>query len=315
MNNPLVSILIPVYNTEKYVAEAVESVLNQTYKNIEIIIVDDGSTDRSWEIIENYRQKYPDIIKTYRQENKGACAARNKAFELSIGDYIQYLDSDDYITEKKISEQMKLFRKYGDEIITSCSWTRIENGNVNRKKIDKNYPKPIDWLIDSWTGNGSGQTSIWLTPRPIIEKAGKWNENLRKNQDGEFFSRIIINSKAIMFSEKALVFYRYSPASLSNLNSYSICDSLLSSYELYMKNLKSYLKDKKIRKALGYNFTNFYVMTYPHYPDLLKRAESNIKELGLWCFPAIGNWKFKLIASIIGVKNAKKVIYFTKKSN
>ena len=106
MNNPKVSILIPLYNSEEYIAETIDSCLNQTYDNIEIIIVDDGSTDAGLEIARQYEIKYENI-KVKTQKNSGAPVARNKAFALSTGEYIQYIDADDLLHPDKIYLQWK----------------------------------------------------------------------------------------------------------------------------------------------------------------------------------------------------------------
>jgi glycosyltransferase involved in cell wall biosynthesis len=306
MNNPLVSILIPVYNTEKYVAEAIESALNQTYKNIEIIIVDDGSTDKSWEIIESYRQKYPDKIKTYRQKNKGACAARNKAFELSSGQYIQYLDADDLLAPDKIEHQIKYFDGSGnDDFVVNGRWGRFKESISEEivwgphESIQKNL-KPIDWILK----NQMSQTSCWLTPRNLVLKAGKWDETLKKNQDGEFFCRVLLQTGKIYFSSEAQVYYRNSDNSITNKFSYESAFNTLVSYELYMQHLAKYLNQKEVRLALAANFSSFYAYTYPYFEDLLHRAEKRIEELGFNHFPLIGGRKFKLLSAIIGVKKA-----------
>ena len=210
MKYPLVSILIPVYNTDKFVAEAIESALYQTYKNIEIIVVDDGSTDKSWEIIESYRKKYPSIIKTHKQENKGACAARNKGFELSSGQYIQYLDADDLLAPDKIQHQIKFFDGSGnDDFLVNGMWKRFEY-SIDKELddgLDDNLQKdlnPIEWIII----NRMTAQSAWLTPRNLISEAGKWSEELITNQDGEYFCRVIIKSKMVYYCGKAKTYYR-----------------------------------------------------------------------------------------------------------
>lgn len=103
---PLVSILIPCYNAEKWLAETLESALAQTWDNIEIIVVDDGSTDKSLAVAKQFE---PDGVKVISQANKGASAARNRAFQESQGDFIQYLDADDLLVPDKIELQVKLF--------------------------------------------------------------------------------------------------------------------------------------------------------------------------------------------------------------
>ena len=104
---PLVSILIPLYNAEVYIAQTLDNCLAQTYPNIEIIVVDDGSTDGSLVIAQRYEAEH-DNIKVLTQPNSGATRARNLAFEHAKGEYIQYLDADDLMSSNKIASQMAL---------------------------------------------------------------------------------------------------------------------------------------------------------------------------------------------------------------
>lgn len=97
MNNPKVSVIVPVYNTEKYLRKCLDSLVNQTLENVEIVVVNDGSKDTSPEIIEEYIQKYPDRFIYRTQENSGQAVARNRALELCNGEYVGFLDSDDFV--------------------------------------------------------------------------------------------------------------------------------------------------------------------------------------------------------------------------
>ena len=103
MDSPLVSIIIPVYNSEKYLAETITSAISQTWNNKEIIIIDDGSTDNSLTIAESFANEH---IKIFSQPNKGASAARNKGLHEAKGDYIQFLDGDDLLMPNKIEVQL-----------------------------------------------------------------------------------------------------------------------------------------------------------------------------------------------------------------
>lgn len=96
-NDVLVSVIIPVYNVEKYLSKCIDSVLEQSFKALEIIVVNDGSTDRSVDIIKDYISRYPNIIKAYDKKNGGLSSARNYAIQLAQGEYITFLDSDDYL--------------------------------------------------------------------------------------------------------------------------------------------------------------------------------------------------------------------------
>lgn len=97
--NPKISVIIPVYNSEKYIEKCLESVLNQTYKNYEIIVINDGSKDNSKEILSKYQEKYPEVIKHIEQENKGVAKTRNYGIKLAKGEYIAFIDNDDYIDQ------------------------------------------------------------------------------------------------------------------------------------------------------------------------------------------------------------------------
>ena len=106
-----ISIIVPVYQAEKYISKCIESIVNQTYKNLEIILVDDGSTDRSGEICDEYGKKDNRIVVVHNK-NKGVSVARNCGLDIATGDYITFVDSDDYIDLQMYSEMMKVVEKY-----------------------------------------------------------------------------------------------------------------------------------------------------------------------------------------------------------
>lgn len=121
---------MPVYNAEKYLNRSIESIMNQTYNNIEIILVNDGSTDNSLEICTNYQEK-DNRIKLINQENKGVSFARNKGIDESTGDYIMFIDSDDYIEKNMIEDMVeKIIEDDIDLIISGIKMSYIKNGQV-----------------------------------------------------------------------------------------------------------------------------------------------------------------------------------------
>lgn len=130
MNNSLVSIIVPVYNTAEYLEECIESVLNQTYKNIELILINDGSTDKSGEICKNYADKYP--IKYIFQPNQGVSVARNNGLDVATGKYVYFLDSDDSIDSRFIETSVDVAEKENtDIVIVACNvYDKIKFGIV-----------------------------------------------------------------------------------------------------------------------------------------------------------------------------------------
>lgn len=110
-NNKTVSVIIPVYNASKYLSETMDSALKQTYQDVEIVLVDDCSTDNSKEIIESYLKKYDNIVYHLQEQNAGAAVARNKALNLAKGRYVAFLDSDDLWYSEKIEKQIDIMSK------------------------------------------------------------------------------------------------------------------------------------------------------------------------------------------------------------
>lgn len=305
--NKKVSILIPLYNAEPYIVETIDSIIKQTYKNIEIIIVDDGSTDNSFEIAKAYTSEKVSIV---QQANKGGCAARNKALELSTGDYIVFFDADDIMYKDKIKNQIALAEKYGDDYIYSSQWVPFTGAAPTifppKTSIDKDFESPIDWLITSWM-NKAGAVGIWLTPRQLIEQAGKWDETLKVNQDGEYFFRVLLKSKGVKFVDNAYLFYRREiTTSISNKHIPERAESMLISYISYERILE--LKDNtEVRKALTFNYAKFIYIYNKKEKELVNIAWQRIEKLGIDEKWKIGGKKFQLLCKLISFKNALKL--------
>ncbi|WP_336965661.1 glycosyltransferase family 2 protein [Chryseobacterium contaminans] len=139
-----ISIIVPVYNVENYLAKCLGSLVNQTHQNVEILVVDDGSKDNSGDIIRGYEEKYPDKIKCFTKENGGLSDARNFGIDRATGDYIGFVDSDDYITETMFEEMLHLAEKHLAEIVI-CNIQKVdENGRVTQKLTQiPNMPEKI----------------------------------------------------------------------------------------------------------------------------------------------------------------------------
>ena len=138
-----VSVIIPVYNSEKYIKECIESVINQTYQNLEIIVIDDCSMDSSIELVKNIKDDRINIISL--PENIGVSNARNKGIEVATGDYICFIDSDDIWMREKIEKQVEFIEKNGYEFIYS-NYAFLRGGNIDLKKCKKTHvPKSLTY--------------------------------------------------------------------------------------------------------------------------------------------------------------------------
>jgi glycosyltransferase involved in cell wall biosynthesis len=317
-DTPLVSILMPLYNAEAYIADTLESCLAQSYPNIEIIVVDDGSTDEGLAIVQAYARKYRNI-QVHTQPNSGAPAARNRAFEMAKGTYIQYLDADDLMSENKIAVQMAAAAKqgYDPKLILSSKFSyftqSVEDAVYFRQRIDRSYDSGIDWLVDAWSGGGFGVVMGWLTHRSLIEKAGPWREDLKKNQDGEFFSRVLLSADKVVMCENIMVYYRRTGStSISAQFKESAAASTLASLALYEENIAG-VEHPKLPKALAYTYLNFITHYYPHFPHLLEEARMHIERLGFTFRTLETPGKLGPLSKFIGSDNVIRLRYGMRK--
>ncbi|PJW13245.1 glycosyl transferase [Geobacillus sp. Manikaran-105] len=208
----MISVIVPVYNVEQYLEQCLETVFNQTYKNIEVIIVNDGSTDKSIDIINKYRKKYSNIL-YLEQENKGLSVARNLATKYAKGEYIIYIDSDDYL-ELDMLEMMynKIKQIKGDVVI--CGHKEIYEdipGKYSRVLIDADENKVYSGLeVADMLLNCKVMGVTWnkLFRRKLIEKYGLYFEPGRYTQDWFPVFKHISKCNSIGFINKDLYNYR-----------------------------------------------------------------------------------------------------------
>lgn len=228
---PQVAIIIPVFNKEKVITETLNSVFNQRFKDWECILVDDGSTDKSLEIINRFINDKPQF-KLYRrpQQNlKGASSCRNLGLQRTDTPYVQFLDADDLISENKLEKQMESFNSDPHVDLLTCEWGRLTG---SKREIYKNFPSYKDFdnipkFLNSLPGSrGYFPLHAYLIKRNIIEKAGPWNEKISLNDDGEFMLRVISNCQIIKFVPSAAVWYRYSDGTtLSRITNFEVIDN------------------------------------------------------------------------------------------
>lgn len=312
IKNRLVSIIIPVYNKASFIKETLESALEQTYLNTEIILIDDGSSDGSFEILQEYYQKYPDKIVLIDQENQGVSAATNKGIEAAKGDYIQFLDADDLISPDKIANQIKLLEAQPFSTIASCEW-RIFKDTLKQSQsmpysVFQNFDSGLDLLLRFWNHQEMMAISSYLTHRSLIEKAGAWDESLTINQDGEYFTRVLLHADKVVYDSEGKVYYRTpGESNVSQQKTEKAMKSLLESYRCYEREVLKFEDSPGVRIALKKVYQKFIYDVYPQYPHLIKAAESHIKNLGISQKTYIGGPKFQTLSKFLGFKNALRL--------
>ncbi len=310
---PLVSILIPAYNAEKWIADTLRSAIAQSWQRKEIIVVDDGSSDQTRAVALQFESNH---VRVVTQKNKGAAAARNLAFSLSQGDFIQWLDADDLISRDKITKQMQVFDRIGSKkTLLSSAWGRFfyRYGRAKFKPsalwCDLNT---TEWLLRKMEQNLHMQTATWLTSRELAEAAGPWNTQLLGDDDGEYFCRVLLQSDGVRFVPEARVYYR--AAGASSLSYIGLSDRKMDAQMISMKSHISYLRSledsPRARAASIQYLQNWLVFFYPNRLDLVMEAEQMARELGGKLEPPQLSWKYSWIKALFGWAPAKRAQVF-----
>lgn len=314
---PKVSILVPCYNSEAYIGETLQSCVQQLYSNIEVIVVDDGSTDKTLTIAREWACLYPQI-KVYAQNNAGVCKARNVAFEKCTGDYIMYLDADDVISLDKIQAQIKLLHGNSNCVIATCAWDRF-NKCINEARfpslsVYKDYDTGYHLIEDLLNGEMFG-VSCYLVHRSLIEKAGLWDESLNINTDGEFFIRVLSYASRILFAGDGRLYYRSNIS--SSISRRKISEdkglSLLKSYLLSWKFLnKQRSLSKRMQQGL-YKSCLSVAYQYSEFPSVVKAVRASLVEYAGVSYCPIGGIGFRFIQKIVGFWAALSITRFIKR--
>src|SRR4051794_3927239 len=207
-SKPLVSILIPAFNAEAWIADTLRSAIAQTWERKEIIVVDDGSTDHTLAVATSFERQG---VRGFTQPNAGAAAARNEAYRQSRGDYIQWLDADDLLAPDKISLQLSTQR--GSRSLLSSEWGEFLYRYDHARFVPSALwcdLSPTEWLVRKLAYNAHMQTATWLVSRELTDAAGSWNTQLSVDDDGEYFCRVLMASDSVCFVPGATVYYRAS---------------------------------------------------------------------------------------------------------
>lgn len=296
----LVSIIIPIYNVEKYLEQCIKSLINQTYRNLEIILINDGSIDESANICEKYKEQDNRIV-FINKNNDGAASAKNEGLKVAKGDYITFVDSDDFIELDMIEYMVNTIKKYNSDIV-QCNFTNLYK-NTEKFKQDKIIEQKItskDFLelfLTKWDSS-----LFWnkLFKREVIENIF-FTEG--RCIDDEFFTyKCVINSKSIVTSNKIVYNYRMRKSGVMKSESSQKqilkdrVDYLYERYELVRKIYKDL--DKSFLEHL---LTYYLIISKDYYVDekLLDYMKNNLKSK-----------KGKIITSNIDIRIKMQIFKF-----
>jgi GT2 family glycosyltransferase len=304
----LVSIIIPCYNAAQWLPQTLESALEQTWENYEIILVDDGSTDDSVAVARQFEERGVRVIE---QQNRGASAARNCGLEHASGDFIQYLDADDLLSSDKITRQMEALNDAPEGSLATCAWGRFvddpETAQFHREPLWADFP-PTEFLITAWTNLWMMQPGVWLVPRAVSDAAGRWDESLSLDDDGEYFARVVLASAGVKFVDDAKVYYRSGlSTNLASTRSPKALQSGFTSVQKATQHLLAVDDSPEAKQACANRFQLNAYGSFPSDAKLANRAEAEAQKLGGGNISLPGGKMLKLLSSIIGWRPAMRL--------
>lgn len=305
---PLISIVIPVYNGSNFMADAIDSALSQTYKNIEIIVVNDGSTDGGK--TEEIALSYGDKIRYYSKENGGVSSAVNLAIQNMKGEWLTWLSHDDMYKPQKLKNQVRFLNqlledKQVEDIKDICIYGALERVNAGGKFLSKksiNVPPqmtPIDSLIFNIKSYSIGGCTV-LMSKAILDEVGGFDENIRTVSDADLWFRMMLAGHNFFYSDEVIVMSRQHKQQVGN-RSMALFEK--EHTELMEKITKQLLgvgisKNQKYALAEGLVQNGFDVPAQKVFEELKKNGESDFAR----------DIKIKLFSSL------KRKIYVTVRS-
>ena len=264
-------------------------------------MVDDGSADGT---VRAARQFAAENVLVVEQTNQGAAAARNTAYSLSHGDYIQWLDADDLLASDKIARQMETRQQHGSKrTLYSGQWayffSRPEKAKFSPTPLWCDL-SPVEWLSRKMSGNLYMALETWLVSRELAEAAGPWNTRLLRDNDGEYFCRVVLNSDGIRFTPGARCYYRRAGSgSVSYIGrSNEKLESLFLSMNLHMSYLRSLEDSAKTRDVCVKFLQDLVTILLPGAANLVSQLEQLAESLG-------GIWRNRNCpGNLLGFRNA-----------
>lgn len=325
MQDILISVIVPIYNSQKYLSECVESVLKQTYSNFELLLIDDGSTDDSLKICNSFKEK-DNRIKVFHHVNQGVSYTRNRGISLSIGDYIAFVDADDMIMPEYLEKLLKAINSSNpcQKTISFCKFYRLlKNGNKseyieyyeNLKEGNHNIELTIN---DVLIGKLFGSICRMLIPTCLIKSNNIIFSDCKVREDQLFLFDLISYSDKLVECDEFLYIYRYDVDSVSN----RYIKNLVADQSIYLKTFNEKLNTYKLNDFLEKELFEIAVMNVwiSQYKNSAKSDNyyeemKNIKTSEYFNYPISTNTLNKWLSTTgktnkIVFKLAKRKLYF-----
>ncbi|MFT4679711.1 MAG: glycosyltransferase involved in cell wall biosynthesis [Flavobacteriales bacterium] len=265
-----ISVIIPCYNVEQFIEECIDSLRAQSFQDFEVICVNDGSSDRTGELLDKLSNESELDIKVISQENKGASSARNHGLKHATGGYIQFLDADDLLTSGKLEHQLELIEGQDNPSVIFGSYRRetLQGKVVRERKYDDG--KSLD-VWHSLMRTDLGITSANLFKADLFKNGIQWSEHLRSSQEYDLMFQIMKQHNNLVFDPEVKTIIRVRESgSISQTN----IDQKWERYVQLRVDIMDYLKEKKpkmVKNGLYQVLFDAIRMFYPHQPGRAKQ--------------------------------------------
>ena len=300
---PLVSILIPSFNAERWIKQTLESAIGQDYPHKEVIIVDDGSTDRTLEIVRTYVSRSVHVI---TQPNAGGPAARNRGLAHAQGEYVQWLDHDDLLAPSKISNQIDEWERVrSDRVLFSCPYAafyyRWNRARLSQSRLYRNLT-PSEYYLIKFSDDTFIHPSSWLVSRKLSDLAGPWWELRSPDDDGEYFCRVVAASEGIHFVQKARSYWRVGNQGFSEAwrRSQVHLEALFQTTIRCVEHYRKFEDSRRSRAACVAFLQNRLIYFYPDSPQIVKHMSALAEELGGVLTPPQLKWQYRYVEAVFG---------------
>jgi glycosyltransferase involved in cell wall biosynthesis len=306
--SPLVSIVIPSYNAGRWLEATLATALEQTHSPCEVIVVDDGSTDDSLALAQRFRARGVVVVP---QLNRGASAARNRALSVAQGEYIQFLDADDLLAPDKIERQLALLHSRGDGFVAACEWVRFTSeppeGPLTPQPTWRDM-SAVDFLVTCAMEELMFPPIAWLIPRTLCERAGRWDEEISLNDDGEYMSRVLAASDGIVFATGARAYYRSgNPGSYASQRSCRAAESELRAWDRIVATMVKLENTPRVRLAAATGYQRIEAAWIGRCDGVMERAALKEREFGGGGYRFDGGPLFRSAVRLVGWKPAMRL--------
>jgi glycosyltransferase involved in cell wall biosynthesis len=306
--NELVSIIIPIYNRADILAETLDSIILQTYKEFECILVDDDSSDNSIEVANSFVQK-DNRFKLFKRPStlkKGACNCRNYGYQKSSGTFIQWFDSDDIMLPTMLEAKINALKTKGVDAVsmpisyftTDTSITTVDKFSILRNVTDNPAFELISTKFTACTAQVMFRKSF-LSPQKRL-----FNNNLQKNQETEFFVRLFLSNPTFAFIEKSSVLVRCGHHSISSVfNTFDESKKMLINIIAYFEIYNSFKNANRLTSEVKIFFNNFF------YKCLTRMEVERVTYMKLYTLGVFYNW---FPSNSLAIKIFLKRFFFNK---